>query len=106
MIKLAMKHFIYELCIDKFFENVFDNFHIFEYDISTFSVGDHFKLKIYYQDSCTNFDRCRVLYKKGKRMVIESHSDKTPPVKIALVGGVIANITIIEQSDYEEYFGA
>lgn len=104
MIKLALKHFIYELCIDKLFENIFENFHIIETDISKFAVGDYFALKIYYQDDCAKFDKCRVLYKNGNRMVIESYNAKSPPVKIALIDGTIVNITVIHHADHEDYF--
>jgi hypothetical protein len=42
MIKVALKHWIYDYCIDLIFDNIFKNFTFF--DISKIKVKDKFKL--------------------------------------------------------------
>lgn len=103
MIKTALKHWIYEFCIDRFFDGIFKNFEIYEHKVTDFNVGDCIQLMLYVGHSKFEFRMCRVIYKKGNNMLIESH-DTSRVIYIVLKHGVVIDISGDIKNNYEDYF--
>jgi hypothetical protein len=102
MIKVALKHWIYEFCIDKIFDGIRENFQLYE-GLHTLSLGDHLELKILIEDGEIVFKKCNVVYKKGTKHILVTH-DLEVPVYLVIKDGTIYNITGEMKDKYEDYF--
>jgi len=104
MIKIALKHFIFEFCIHKIFEGIYKNFPMLNEEITRFSVGDCLQLKIYFGENAHfTFRTCKVIYKKGTNMIILTH-DLEIPTNLVVKNGILKEITVTEKEKFEDYF--
>ena len=102
MILTWLKHTIFEICIDKFFSEVQKNFPMLVRDISFFSIGDYVEVQIVMGDAHKIFNKCKVVYKDGKDMIIEAY-DTDVPLKLIMEDGILKNISF-DDKEYGEFF--
>jgi len=102
MIKTWLKHCIFELCIDKIFEGIQDNFHIYDVNLLGFGVGDFLQIRVYFEDRDYTLRKCQVKWREGKNMVIRSY-DPSIPVNLIVKDGVLEDMTTTPKN-FNEYF--
>lgn len=81
MIRVALKHWIYEICINKFFEGIYKNFDVCDITLQSYKVGQyihHLQIKADETDYIYDLYKCKIVYKKGKKAVIECNDGAIP----------------------------
>ena len=92
MIRVLFQHFIFEVCLEQFFDRLNRNFGWLNWKIKVHAVGDSIKIRV----SGLNYDvvltKCIVESKDGNKMVIRSE-DSPRHIWIDIEDGKITNIS-------------
>lgn len=104
MIKIALRHFIIELCINKFFFEISKNFQIFDRRLVNMKVGDHLEILCKIEGmQDLHLSKCIVVYKNGKKVVVETY-DTEIPMYLFTIDGELKNFSIDPDVNFEEHF--
>ena len=93
MIAVTIKHMLFDACLNRVFDEIFRNFHIAQFNLMSYKLGDHLKLKIV-QDGINpvQISSCVVIYKEGTSCIIKA-DDFSPSLFI-----YITDTTVTEMS--------
>lgn len=108
MIRIALKHWIYELCIDKFFERIYKNFSIFDKSLQNYKIGQYIPhLQITREDNVPiDLYKCRVVYRNGNKEVLECYDTKLPSLIFIRNNSIVMMKAKVESLDtsYKDMF--
>jgi len=108
MIKVLLKHCIYEFCIDRLFKGIYNNFDICERKLIDYKVGQyipHLQLSLSIGE-VLNLYKCKLVYKKNNKVVLECGDGRVPTLICAKDNTAIKIIAVQMAvfDDYEELF--
>ena len=91
MIKILLIHNLLDVCLDNFFEELFDNFHTFKFDANLYTVGDFLQIRLMIKNRSVVLKSCKIESKDEDTTVIVS-TDFTAPIKLIVKDGVVSGI--------------
>jgi len=110
MIKVFLKHFIYEMCIDRIFDGIYKNFDICNKKLGDFKDGQYIPhLHINVADSPPiDLYKCKVVYNTDDKTVLYCTDTEIPLLICVKDDKVIKAISACEMAfhiaDYKEFF--
>jgi len=91
MIKSLLIHNLLDICLDNFFEELFDNFHTFKFDANIYAVGDYLQIRLMIKNRSVILRSCKIESKNEINTVIVS-MDFGKPIKLIVKDGTISDI--------------
>ena len=108
MISVLLKHWIYELCIDRLFKGIYKNFDICDRTLNTYKVGDYIPvIQVPTSQGLLNLHKCKMVYKTKNKAVLYCEDSRVPTYFCVEDSKRVVKIIAVHMAifdDYEELF--